>query len=151
MLYAICTGRTPFRAETSYGVLRLITDSEPTPIRELNPDMPDWLCRIVERLMAKQPAERYSSATEVSQLLAGCLAHVQQPSSSPLPKEAVALLPKEPPSHPRISLFRKDRKHMSKIVMSVVGVVGVILAFCFQSSSTDEQLAALSMNEPLYS
>lgn len=93
VLYAACTGRAPFRAETSYGVLRLITDSEPTPIRQLNPDLPDWLCRIVERLMAKQPAERFSTAAEVSQLLAGCLAHVQQPQYAPLPATVAKMLP----------------------------------------------------------
>ena len=47
VLYAMCTGRPPFRAETSYGVLRRITDEEPRPIREINPDIPDWLCGIV--------------------------------------------------------------------------------------------------------
>ena len=40
VLYAMCTGRAPFRAETSYGVLRRVTDEEPRPIREINPDIP---------------------------------------------------------------------------------------------------------------
>ncbi len=52
-LEPICTGRPPFRAETSYGVLRRITDNEPRPIREINPDIPDWLCAIIAKLMAK--------------------------------------------------------------------------------------------------
>ncbi len=143
VLYAACTGRAPFRAETSYGVLRLITDSEPTPIRELNPDVPTWLCRIVERLMAKQPSERFSSAAEVSQLLACCLAHVQHPDFSPLPKEAAALLPKASGSSARNALFRKDRMQMTKILVAIVGVLGVITALCFQSNPTNEQLAAL--------
>ncbi len=143
VLYTACTGRAPFRAETSYGVLRLITDSEPTPIRELNPDVPEWLCRIVERLMAKQPAERFSSAAEVSQLLAGCLAHVQHPDFSQLPKEAAALLPTARGSFAHISFFRKDGNQMTRILVSIVGVVGVITAFCIQSNSTNEQLAAL--------
>ena len=62
VLYAMCTGRPPFRAETSYGVLRRITDEEPRPIREINPDIPDWLCGIVEKLMAKRPDDRFQSA-----------------------------------------------------------------------------------------
>ena len=40
VLYAMCTGRVLFRAETSYGVLRRVTDEEPRPIREINPDIP---------------------------------------------------------------------------------------------------------------
>ncbi|MFO1064048.1 MAG: protein kinase [Pirellulales bacterium] len=143
VIYAICTGRAPFRAETSYGVLRLITDSEPTPIRELNPDVPEWLCRIVERLMAKRPGERFSSASEVSKLFSGCLAHVQNPDASPLPMEAIALLPREAASRQHISFFRKDRPPMTRILVSLVGVVGVIMAFCFQGGTTNEQLASL--------
>jgi hypothetical protein len=85
VLYAMSTGRPPFRAETSLGVLRKINDSEPKHIRELNADIPDWFCRIVERLMAKRPEDRYSSAQELADLLENCLAHVQQPLQVSLP------------------------------------------------------------------
>ncbi len=37
VMYAMCTGHAPFRAESSYGVLRLITDQEPRSIQEINP------------------------------------------------------------------------------------------------------------------
>ena len=87
VLYAMATGRMPFRAETSYGVLRRITDQEPKPIREINPDIPEWLCDIITKLMSKQPEERFASASEVAELLEECLAHVQQPTVVPLPKE----------------------------------------------------------------
>ncbi len=85
VLYAMCTGRPPFRAETSYGVLRRITDEEPRPIREINPEIPEWLCGIVAKLMAKRPDDRFQSAQEVAKLLEECLAHVQQPTVVPLP------------------------------------------------------------------
>ena len=90
VLYATCTGRAPFRAETSYGVLRRITDEKPRPIREINPDIPEWLCQIVAKLMSKRPGDRFQSAREVAGLLEECLAHVQQPTVVPLP----AALPK---------------------------------------------------------
>lgn len=89
VMYAMCTGHTPFRAESSYSVLRLITDKEPRPIREINPDIPDWLCVIISKLMAKQANDRFASAQEVAKLLEDCLAHVQQPSISPLPEVLV--------------------------------------------------------------
>jgi serine/threonine-protein kinase len=41
VMYAMCTGYPPFRAETSYGVLRRITDDRPRPIREINSAVPD--------------------------------------------------------------------------------------------------------------
>ena len=85
MLYAMCTGRTPFRAETSYGILRRITDAEPRPIREINPEIPAWLADSIGKLLAKNPDARFASAAEVAELFEQCLAHVQQPTVVPLP------------------------------------------------------------------
>ncbi len=90
VLYEMCTGRAPFRAETSYGVLRRITDDEPRPIREINPEIPEWLCGIVAKLMAKRPEERFQSASDVAALLEQCLAHVQQPATVPLPNVLIS-------------------------------------------------------------
>jgi serine/threonine-protein kinase len=85
VLYAACSGRSPFRAETSYGVLRKICESEPRDVRELNPAIPPWLVRLIERLLAKEPSRRFESAAEVAALLEQCLAHVQQPARIALP------------------------------------------------------------------
>ena len=85
VMYAMCTSHAPFRAESSYSVLRLITDKEPRPIREVNPDVPEWLCVIIGKLMAKEASDRFASAQEVAKLLEDCLAHVQQPTIAALP------------------------------------------------------------------
>ena len=37
--------------------------------REINPEIPEWLCAIVSRLMAKRPEDRFSSASELAELL----------------------------------------------------------------------------------
>ncbi|MFO1064982.1 MAG: protein kinase [Pirellulales bacterium] len=87
VLYTMCAGRPPFRADNSFAVLRLITDAQPRPLREINPDIPVWLCAIIEKLMSKEPEDRYQSAGQVSQLLSDCLAHVQQPTAVELPNE----------------------------------------------------------------
>jgi serine/threonine protein kinase len=86
VLYAMCTGRPPFRADTTFGVLRRITDTQPRPIREVNPDIPAWLAVLIDRLLAKDPAARLATAGETADLLKQCLAHVQQPSAVPLPE-----------------------------------------------------------------
>ena len=85
VIYAMCTGRAPFRSETAYGVLRRITDSEPRAIQEINHQVPDWLCRIVGRLHAKQNKNRYASASDVAADLQQCLAHLRAPNQQPLP------------------------------------------------------------------
>ena len=86
VLYGLCTGHPPFRSETSYAVLRRITDDTPRPIREINPNVPPWLEQIVMKLLAKSADDRYESADQVAELLEDCLAHVQQPTTTPLPE-----------------------------------------------------------------
>ena len=121
VLYAMCTGRAPFRAETSYGVLRRVTDEEPRPIREINSDIPEWLSRVVAKLMSKQPDDRFASAREVAELLKDCLAHVQQPTTVPLP---ASLVPKTEDSR----IVPVSRRKLGVIVMvasqSVLGLPG---------------------------
>lgn len=87
VLYTLSTGRTPFRSESTYGILRRLTEDTPRPIRDLSPQLPRWFGFVVDKLLSKQPDDRYSNAAEVAELLEGCLAHIQQPDSVPLPAE----------------------------------------------------------------
>jgi len=89
VLYAMCTGHSPFRAETMVAVLRRLCDETPRPIREVNPDIPDWFAEIVERLHEKQPTDRFQTAEEVADLLGRHLAHLQQPALAPRPARLV--------------------------------------------------------------
>jgi serine/threonine-protein kinase len=88
-LYAMCTGHPPFRAESAVVVLRRVSDDTPRPVREINPDIPEWLEAIINKLHAKSPDERFQSAAEVADLLSRCLAHVQEPLNVPLPAELI--------------------------------------------------------------
>ena len=80
MLYAMCTGRPPFRAGSIIAVLKRVCEETPGAIREANDEVPDWLIAIVEKLLAKSPADRFQSAAEVADLLKDHLAHLQHPS-----------------------------------------------------------------------
>jgi serine/threonine protein kinase len=78
VLYAMCTGESPFGADSVTGTLRRVCDEQPRPIRQANPDLPAWLAAIIERLHAKSPQDRIQSAAEVAELLTAHLAAVQQ-------------------------------------------------------------------------
>jgi serine/threonine protein kinase/formylglycine-generating enzyme required for sulfatase activity len=77
VLYAMLTGRPPFRAENTLAVLKRVAEDVPRPIREVIPEVPRWLCRTVEKLHAKGPAERFQTAREVADLLADCEAQLK--------------------------------------------------------------------------
>ena len=61
-LYAMCTGRAPFRGEGGIAVIRQVCDVEPISIRSINADVPAWLEGIVRKLHAKDPARRFRTA-----------------------------------------------------------------------------------------
>lgn len=120
VLYMMCAGHSPFRAETTFGILRRITDNQPRPLREINPDVPEWLCAIIEKLHAKEPSERFQSAEEVAELLEGCLAHVQQPSAMPLPEAVTALGP-----------IKTRRPPIGKLIAAAAFVLAIVFAGVF--------------------
>lgn len=85
VLYEMATGVSPFRTDSTLATLRRIIEDQPVAMASLVPEIPSWFCDIVEKLLSKDPEQRFVSAAEVNQVLAGCLAHIQQPASVPLP------------------------------------------------------------------
>ena len=100
VMYAMCTGRPPFHADTSLGVMRQIIDETAVPIRQLNPEIPGWLAALIQKLLAKDVSERFESASEVKSLFERCLKHIQKPEEKCVPNELMNLsaLEKEPTS-----------------------------------------------------
>jgi CheY-like chemotaxis protein len=68
VLYAMCTGHSPFPGGSS-STLRQVCHDTPQPIGQLNPVVPDWLVAIVSRLHAKAPEQRFQSAAELGAAL----------------------------------------------------------------------------------
>ena len=89
VLYAMCTGRPPFRAGTTHGRAQagLRGDADGRSARS-TPRSPTGWPRSSSKLHAKDPADRFQSAAEVAELLGRHLAHVQHPSVVPLPAVA---------------------------------------------------------------
>jgi serine/threonine protein kinase/Tol biopolymer transport system component len=64
VLYELLSGRRPFRGEREQAVIYSILHERPQPLREIRPEVSPELARIVERLIAKEPADRYPSVEE---------------------------------------------------------------------------------------
>jgi serine/threonine-protein kinase len=85
VLYTSAAGRPPFRADSAMAVLKRVCDDRQRAIRELNPEVPDWLEAVIDQLLAKDPGDRIQSAAELADLLERGLAHLQQPTAVPRP------------------------------------------------------------------
>jgi serine/threonine-protein kinase len=117
VLYAMCTSRPPFRAETTMGILRRICDGEARPVREVNSEVPSWLAAIIERLLTKSKEARYESAEEVASLLEKCLAHVQHPTAVSLPAS--------------LNAAEKRKPRFYAVAGALVAILAVVLASVF--------------------
>jgi predicted Ser/Thr protein kinase len=65
VLYRLCTGEQPFVGPNAMAVVLSVGIDEPTPVRQLNPDVPESLAGLIYQLLRKKPAERPRSATDV--------------------------------------------------------------------------------------
>lgn len=67
ILYEIFTGRLPFRGESAISVgFQQIRDDPPRP-RDINPQIPEELERIILKALQKDPNKRYATVTELRQ------------------------------------------------------------------------------------
>jgi serine/threonine-protein kinase len=86
LLYALATGRPPYRAESPLAVLRKISDSRPKPIHQIKESIPRWFDEMVGKLMTGDPAKRTASAEDAAVMLREGCAHVRNPAMHALPK-----------------------------------------------------------------
>jgi len=84
LLFELLTGRLPFEADTTMGViLKHLYDDPPRP-SSLRPELPAALDALVLRAMHKEPAERYPSAGALAQALRAAW----PPAPAAIPKSA---------------------------------------------------------------
>lgn len=90
VLYEMATGVRPFRRETAVDTLSAILNQEPPPLAEVNPQLPVPLRWIIERCLAKEPADRYASTQDLAHDLRSVR---DRPSDVSTPGFAVAPAP----------------------------------------------------------
>jgi eukaryotic-like serine/threonine-protein kinase len=69
IFYEMATGQRAFQRETPAQTMAAIIERQPEPIASLNPACPVPLRWIVERCLAKDPAERYASTLDLAREL----------------------------------------------------------------------------------
>ena len=68
ILYEMCAGQPPFTGNSALAILKQIADTKHRPLKELNPDIPQWLAETIDDLLAKKPDDRIQSAKHLAEL-----------------------------------------------------------------------------------
>ncbi len=88
VLFEALTGRSPYKRENELATLWAHMYTPPPSVREYSPDIPAAFDEVVQRAMAKDPAERYASAGELgraAQAAAGAAPPARDKPPSGLP------------------------------------------------------------------
>ena len=67
VMYEMVTGRVPFDADTPVSIALKHMQEEPVEPKEINPNIPDAVNKIIMKALQKEPALRYQTATEMLQ------------------------------------------------------------------------------------
>ena len=86
ILYEMAAGHQAFRRETPAQTIAAIIDDSPEPLAVLCPALPPPARWVIERCLAKDPAERYASTLDLARELRGLREHLgEAPSNASSP------------------------------------------------------------------
>lgn len=96
VIYAMCSGHSPFRAETLYGAMQRIAHDTPRSLRVDHPHIPEWLDQLVMKLLAKDPSQRFPTAADLATALSDELSYLQNPTARAVPSRTWVQRPPSP-------------------------------------------------------
>ncbi len=123
VLYQMVVGQRPFRGDSLIAVATKIASEPAAPIDKTRSDIPASLRRVIDRCLAKNPAQRFQSGAELADALVKVLAEVDEEARE---RERPRILP----------LRVKWAATMAAIVALVMGITATLI--------TQRQVAALT-------
>jgi|GEM_PF-6478256 len=91
-LYDLLAGHAPFPEGTVVAKVMAHIERPPKPLSELRKDVPPELVRVVERMMAKDPAQRFHTPAEVAETLQPFAAAARPKGRRPIRQLVAAVL-----------------------------------------------------------
>jgi serine/threonine protein kinase len=114
-MYELLTLRPAFSGDDRVEILRQIAQEDPTPPRRLDPKIPVDLETIVQKAMAKAPADRYATAADLAADLGRFL-------------ENRSILARRPSLADRGAKLMRRRRGLVASLAGAVGLIAVVLA-----------------------
>ncbi|MFQ5921424.1 MAG: serine/threonine-protein kinase [Anaerolineales bacterium] len=141
ILFQLCTGELPFKAETPMAVM-LKHINEPIPLARLrSPNVPEAIERVILKATAKNPEERFSTVGEMNAAFQSALAHAQDPFNNPAPNIEV------PPSSIAASIVvhepelpKKKRNRLGRVAAAAAVLLLLLLACPVAASGVIEMM-----------
>jgi len=143
VLYEILTNARPFQADTLHAVLYKITSEKPPALATLLPGLPASLDDVISKALAKEPNDRFGSATEMANELARVRATLSQAPTSAMSLHATIERMRTTGEQLRVKEEREERQKRNRLigagVVSVATIVTIAGALLFAKSASRSQ------------
>jgi eukaryotic-like serine/threonine-protein kinase len=120
VLYECLVGVPPFQAEDAGELIRLHMTATPPPVRARRPEVSAAVCAVLERLLAKDPDDRFASADE----LRACLDRIAAGETEELPALAAARTGRD---GPLVGRTEQSRRLTARLREAMTGRGGVAI------------------------
>ncbi|HWE35427.1 MAG TPA: serine/threonine-protein kinase [Isosphaeraceae bacterium] len=107
-MYHLLTGRVPFPGDSPIERLGLRISGRPVPVLEARADVPAPLVRVLDRLMAHRPADRFSTAADAADALQALFRKPAPPSPAIKPTHPTPTPRPAAPPPPQVVTVRPE-------------------------------------------
>ncbi len=142
VLYEMLTGRVPFDGDSPVAVALKQVQEEPVSPRELNPNVPAELEAVTAKAMAKRPADRYRSATELRDDLGRAAQGLPVRTGGASDSEMTAVLPR--PIRPEHGAGEERPRRAGRVAAFVLALA---LLFAVSAWATNYLLGRMPTRE----
>jgi len=125
-LYHMLTGYTPFTGENASRVIDRHLHEQPPSPRGYNPNLSRGVCNVIEKMIAKSPADRYQEPTELIDDLAALATGSEPPIATQYARRSVmkqAMPPEPPPARKPGALSIKTVVAVAAAIIFLVGAI----------------------------
>ncbi len=168
MLFEMLTGQLPFTGETPFNLMYKHMNDQPPLVRSIKLEIPPAVDRVIDKALAKDPMQRYGSATLMASALRDALTERSTPPSLSLPTtpQTVTIEPisadtafaQEAQATPSVTPTTLRRSNRPLILGGVISVgvlllIGAVVALLAANSSNNtanatQTAAAIALVQP---
>ena len=78
VFYELLCGQLPFQGKTIANLFYQITQGDHSPLRQINPRVPRSCEQMIDRLLSKEPEQRFQTAGELAKYLSAIRARIDE-------------------------------------------------------------------------
>jgi serine/threonine protein kinase len=127
ILYEMGTGRVPYKAETPIAVVfKHIQDPLP-PARNLNPELPEAVERVILKALSKRPEDRYQTAGEMVRALQATISETPATNTPAQTTERARSDEREHTDTSALTVVAQSQRLTRRWLWGLMGLIAVVI------------------------